>query len=980
MLNRFIDRSAMLKSKRRARGQAFLEKFVQIALFVLTSDQWQAAVSNNSAPCDLADLIDGRLFFYLLNDHRANYGSDKSVLTKFDALASVVKRFCNLSLSEDINSRDLSLSSSVGQYLAFDEKGAFFRENKNSKRERRRDGSDVSSTVLPFSNIVFDAHLAPVRLSVDQRALDVKENTSKIFLELSHWHNHLSPLLGPQTQSGLYGGNARMLGKFDERNGRSTRTRDCVCEVGERQEAEGKVRVNECTICVLKGKEKGAPAKYGKKEAKPSVREAASVAIEKKRNEAINKQILAWVDVKVDFEKEPDLWKRHRKVTKHLASLPKDKRNMVKAEILAYSLNILVELWLMKCKAGQRDKVLHIAAFIWEKARHIAKLKSGVTPDIVACVTKTVEALRLPALEFHVDPHRKSKLSFQFAAVESARAKVDVGLSPTEFQLLHAGPFFDRDMGSAPDHRVPNFEPDKWQREVLDEIDANNSLFVVAPTSAGKTFISFYAMKKVLEEDDDGVLVYVAPTKTLVNQIAAEIQARFSKNFKHGGGKSVWSIHTRDYRINNPTGCQVLVTVPHILQIMLLAPNNANGWSCRVKRIIFDEIHCISQAEDGVIWEQLLLLAPCPIIALSATVGNLESFSRWLSLTQRANNIDLKVNEHRHRYSDLRKYVYYPPQKFHFNSLPEPVQFPQLGLDGTPGLAFIHPVASLIDRSRGMPDDLSLEARDCWLLWKAMSKHQTEKFPVEKSLDPTVSFPKIIRKVDVINWEAKLKALLKVWLEDHNSPFEKVVEELEQPVRNTSRPELLVSSGKTMSPQGVAHIVEDHYLHTTLPLICSLYQQGALPALSSITTVLGKKAAVDTKKNHKKGDHDMSKEERLQEAASIETNLFETFDPESPVEGFHFADVKKVLPSDFERYANELRKREVPEFLIRGLRRGIGVHHSGLNRRYHQLCEMLFRKGYLRVVIATGTLALELSISDRQPVELVAVASTIWEW
>lgn len=48
------------------------------------------------------------------------------------------------------------------------------------------------------------------------------------------------------------------------------------------------------------------------------------------------------------------------------------------------------------------------------------------------------------------------------------------------------------------------------------------------------------------------------------------------------------------------------------------------------------------------------------------------------------------------------------------------------------------------------------------------------------------------------------------------------------------------------------------------------------------------------------------------------------------------------------------RHMDTEASLARALHRGIGVHHSGLPLKYRQVVEILFRCGYLRVVIATG--------------------------
>ncbi|PWY75483.1 DEAD/DEAH box helicase [Aspergillus heteromorphus CBS 117.55] len=972
-------------------GESFLVRYATVARHVISSPSWLKFAATNSLSCDLGDMVDGRLFLETLNTSKASpldRAFSQDILARLAVLAATVKTLCGSELDATTNSNG-AIKKPAGE-----------------KRAARGSRQKNPFTVLAFNNSVLNPHLKPISLTVDDSTNDQESlAVSRIFEEISHWHNHRRPL--DKRNEGP------LPSKLLRRN--QLWMAETVDYAASLTNAAGGILEPETVFLRTAKDRKGKPAQTSgaptpaleqssrQKPSTSSVRTQAALQLREKQAQTLNKQLKAWESKCRTFEQDSNLVQRYVSAREYLSSLRDEKRSLVEAEILTYLVSTLVRLWKQKCASKERGQSMSVVALIWHLILRISKVKQGITEDIAICIRRTTRALNLPAVD--LSPDGTGALSFEFAPLKAGEQSLEIGLSPVEFQLVHAGPYFDRNMDSAPDSRV-DFEPDRWQRETLDQIDAEASLFVVAPTSAGKTFISFYAMKQVLEGSDDGVLVYVAPTKALVNQIAAEVQARFKKTFKHGG-KSVWAIHTRDYRINEPNGCQILITVPHILQIMLLAPSNAKSWSSRVKRIIFDEIHCIGQAEDGVVWEQLLLLAPCPIIALSATVGNPKAFNSWLSMTQKANGCDLKMIEHKTRWSDLRKYNYNPPQGFVFKGLQDSARVSALGLEDCPNVSLIHPVSSLIDRSRGLPDDFGLEPRDCWTLWNAMNKYKTAEYPLDPALDPAVALPKIIVKADVLGWEAGLKTVLKSWMENYDSPFDAVLKELsEQPPRNA--PAVQVSSGTITDSDTPREVKRNSLLETTLPLICSLNDQGALPALffnydrswcekicqyvlielqeaetrwketssawaRKIAEWEAWKKAEEKRAKHKpakakakgkggKDDEGTSKADQMRDSASEESSWHASFNPEDPDPRFSLADVKKFSLSELEDYAKELRRRQVPEWLLDALKRGIGIHHAGMNRKYRHVCEILFRKGYLRVVIATGTLALGINM------------------
>lgn len=980
---------------------AFLANFSNLSMTLLNESLWTTATEHSRVVCDISDLVDGRLL-EAVHTNLAAYALDAQQCSIYEMLAHVL---CAIS----------------GVHL----KVPPCTTTPNAVIEATNDFDINELSILPFSNPVFDKHLSSIHLRIGPPKSSERDS-GRVYQEVSHWHNakrRLDPKAAQQTP-------ASEKEKFRARRRNQFFMSEMQDYAASLTNAAGKALEPE-TVTVKdpeSSKERKAAKppvdKVPKAKATPSRKAqgkatmldeiAAKKAIKDVENE--NRAFSSWRKVREILEAERSLEAKYLKMSAYLRDLTDQKRAVLEAEVNYHLLCVLVDIYRglrkgadMKATVTTAEDCYATAAMVWDTCRRLSAMES-LTKTIAHGMAEIVNVFSLPQLEMPTIQIDR-KLAYDPALSLPGANELAIQVGDKEFQLLHCGPYMDRNLDAAADPRVP-FHPDAWQRRVLDELDAKRSVFVVAPTSAGKTFISFYAMERILRGDDDSVLVYVAPTKALVNQIAAEIQARFSKRYEHAG-KSVWAIHTRDYRINNPSGCQILVTVPHILQIMLLAPSNAKSWSPRVKYIIFDEIHSIGQAEDGVVWEQLLLLAPCPIIALSATVGNPEMFNSWLSSTQQSSGHEVTMIKHQHRYSDLRKFAFDPPKKFAFVGLSDRSSFATLGLDGLEGLEFIHPIASLVNKSRGMPDDLSLEARDCLSLYRAMKKHETSKFPMDPALDPSNNeiLPGVIRKAHIIRWEQQLKQLLKTWMKDDKSPFDKVLDDMTHEFKSTSAHDHQVSKGK------LAEVEEDRFTDvqpqnlyaTTLPLLCKLHERNALPAIffnydrhkcegiaravvkqlenaeahwkeRSIAWKTKVKGWEEWKKNQskagakrpakapakKKGkgedDDPASKTDRLQENTSEEVNPYANFDPNAPVDGFHFAAKQKADPAKLSNYFYQMTRRGVSPWLAVALRRGIGVHHAGMNRKYRQVVEMLFRQGFLRVVIATGTLALGINM------------------
>eukprot|EP01103_Thecamoeba_quadrilineata_P019910 TRINITY_DN8291_c0_g1_i1.p1 TRINITY_DN8291_c0_g1~~TRINITY_DN8291_c0_g1_i1.p1 ORF type:complete len:1023 (+),score=230.14 TRINITY_DN8291_c0_g1_i1:303-3071(+) len=516
-------------------------------------------------------------------------------------------------------------------------------------------------------------------------------------------------------------------------------------------------------------------------------------------------------------------------------------------------------------------------------------------------------------------------------------------------------------------------------------------------------------MEKILEESDEAIIVYVSPTKALLRQTVADIASRLTKSYAHGG-MSLSGYYTKEYQ-NNALFCQILVTLPSCLEILLLSPEHTK-WASRIQYVIFDEFHSIGSSDEGAVWERLFQYIRCPFLALSATVSNIEQLKQWMeNLGGAQTKRTVQLVTYTERYSDLKKWVYLPTfedttqywgnipaDNLSVQTLPGPLQ------QARGNLVHLHPVSTLQETARvRFSSEMDLSGDEALMLYDAMSeassgsdwassgpgkKLRLETFFAEIGAKGTL----FLSRPQAKRWQAALKAELKRWFEVGEpwaSKGKKVVEKLTSPlVRSQLAQKTTLPTVDTLSIRFITANLLGLLLHLKdrdmLPCLIFHFDAFGCEVLATkILTLLQEKEQEKIKKNQvlfnkqnleyerRKKDEKRKRDQEAMEGSTLSRREKEKAMAQSSAEAAPLAPMEEDPAFSFVEPGADLppgtlnQVRNMGGSLAALLVRGIGLHFASLPKKYRDIVEMLFRLKYLRVVLCTETLALGVNMPCR---------------
>ena len=183
---------------------------------------------------------------------------------------------------------------------------------------------------------------------------------------------------------------------------------------------------------------------------------------------------------------------------------------------------------------------------------------------------------------------------------------------------------------------------------------SRRAVVVSLPTSSGKTLIAEFRMLQALNQFDHehGWVAYLAPTRTLVNQIARQLRRDLEPLDiaveQVSPALEIDNIEAELLHQSDATKAfRVLVTTPEKLDLML-----RQGWEAKIGRpltlVIVDEAHNIQSVRRGLKLELLLatINSECQraqFLLLTPFIDNAREVARWLG-GQNSEDISLALD------------------------------------------------------------------------------------------------------------------------------------------------------------------------------------------------------------------------------------------------------------------------------------------------------------------------------------------------
>ena len=173
--------------------------------------------------------------------------------------------------------------------------------------------------------------------------------------------------------------------------------------------------------------------------------------------------------------------------------------------------------------------------------------------------------------------------------------------------------------------------PPQEEAVIAGALEGKN-LILASPTASGKTLVAeFCALKHILERN--GKVVYLSPLRALASEKFEEFRKYTAITKKNGRRISV-GMSTGDFDSNDPwlERYDVIITTNEKADSLL---RHRAKWMDDISLVVADEVHLLNEAERGptleVVLARLMLTNPdAQILALSATINNVDEIAQWL--------------------------------------------------------------------------------------------------------------------------------------------------------------------------------------------------------------------------------------------------------------------------------------------------------------------------------------------------------------